>query len=216
MKESNYTDLIGSLAQQGANPKQINIKRYYLIWSFFASLFFLATLLIFGIRSDLPYLFKSKQFILESIVVLWLVISTGVWAINLSVPGREKKYSFLITFVPFVIWNCILLFAYFSEYSSTPLVSHLRSSFGKMCFTSLFLIGLPPSLVLFFIVRKNNPVLLGKVGLLVFLSGMGLGGLMMQFHCGNSDPLHIFTSHVLPIIIVALIGLKLGKRFLRW
>jgi hypothetical protein len=216
MSNHDYQNLVASLKAEGADKKQVSIKVLYLIWLLFSLVFSAIIMTIIGIRSDYPSLFESKQFILETISLLWLYIITSGWAIKLSLPGREVSFHLWKSFTPFAIWSLLLAISYFYEYTTYSFIDDIRMTFGPVCFTSLFTIGLLSSFILFIMVKKNRPTLLKRSSLMIFFSGMSLAALLMQFHCSNNNPMHIITSHLLPVIIISVLGYIVGRKILRW
>jgi len=86
---------------------------------------------------------------------------------------------------------------------------------GFTCLSDIILTSLPTSAVLFFLIRKAAPLKRDKVGFLVLLSGAAYAALGVHFTCIDDSPLHIVMWHLLPVVIVAVIGIFLGRRVLR-
>jgi hypothetical protein len=80
----------------------------------------------------------------------------------------------------------------------------------------ILVLGAIPRAFLFFLVRRAAPIALGWSGLLVMLTLASIGALGLQFTCTNDDPLHLFAWHFLPVLLIAVSGIVLGRRLLRW
>jgi len=63
--------------------------------------------------------------------------------------------------------------------------------------------------------RKAAPLNLEKTGMLSVLSVGALGAFGTQFICTIDSPLHFLLWHFIPVLIIGLLGVFLGKLFLK-
>lgn len=133
-------------------------------------------------------------------VLTGMMLSGGATALMLSIPGWLKRPA--LGWIPlafFISWIAMLLIGW-------SLVPECRMGTGKSCATETGLLGIPPGLLLAWMVRKGAPVTAIPSGLICGLVSGAFGALIAQFSCSNLDPLHMLVWHGVPAMLVTLAG----------
>jgi len=133
-------------------------------------------------------------------VLAAMLISGGAMAMMLSIPGWLKRPGLgWLPVVFFVGWIVVLMTAW-------SLVPGCQAGSGKSCATETGLLGIPPGLLLAWMVRKGAPVNRVPSGMICGLVAGAFGALIAQFSCSNLDPLHMLVWHGIPAGAVTLAG----------
>ncbi len=191
------------------------IKRF-LTW-FLASFFSISIgISLMGIRSDFDQALKNPKFVLETLVILAIAILAAAGAFVMSVPGVERKPIIRwLVIIPSIAWPLCLAYRLYIIYSQTNSFAFIFD-YGFGCIKDIFLLGILPGSFLFFMLKTAAPLRLSWIGALATLSAAAVAAVGVQFTCSVDGPVHIFLWHVLPVVVIGLTGIALGKRLLRW
>jgi len=170
---------------------------------------------LMGLRPDVLRGTTTLQFALNCVAILLIAALSAFAAFKMSVPDTAR--SVLVRIAPlWAVFIWLVLLATQGRLVFTPGPHHYSAGPGLRCIRDILVLGAIPGAFLFFLVRRAAPVALGWSGLLVMLSLASIGALGLQFTCTNDDPLHLFAWHFLPVLLVAVSGVVLGRRLLRW
>ncbi len=191
------------------------VKRF-LTW-FLASFFSISIgISLMGIRSDFNQVLMNPRFVLETLVILAIAILAAAGAFMMSVPGVERKpiMRWLII-IPSIAWPLSLAYRLYIIYSQTNSFAFIID-YGFDCLRDIFILGIIPGSFLFFMLKAAAPLRLSWTGALATLSAAAIAAVGIQFTCNVDTPVHIFLWHVLPVVMIGMTGIALGKRLLRW
>src|SRR5712692_7326150 len=209
-------ELIRQIAR-GVTPVRIlpSTPRRFLSW-FGAAILSVATgVVLIGLRPDVLRGTTTLQFALNCVVILLITVLSVVAASMKSIPDTTRSVLVLIPPLSAVfIWLVLLATQGRLVFATGP--HHYSAGHGFGCIRDILVLGAIPGAFLFFLVRRAAPVALGWSGLLVMLTLASIGALGLQFTCTNDDPLHLFAWHFLPVLVIAVSGIVLGRRLLRW
>jgi len=139
-----------------------------------------------------------------------MLLSGGALAMLLSIPGRLKRPCWgWLPVVFFVGWIALLMTAW-------SLIPGCQAGSGKSCAMETGLLGIPPGLLLAWMVRKGAPVASIPTSLICGLVAGAFGALVAQFSCANLDPLHLLVWHGLPAALITLAGTVGLRTFLKF
>ena len=202
-------ELIHSLA---ASLKPVTVLKYswkeYSV-ALLAGLFsVLAGIALSGIRPDIQNVVLSASFITQSIALLVLAILSTVSALQMSIPSLKKPLSQKIAVVTLFFWTVTILYLLLN--SNSPF-----AGWGFACAREIALSSIAPAAILFILTRKS--VILDRLssGWLILSAGAAYGALATQFSCSMSDPLHLLIWHALPVFLIGLIGMAVGKLIIK-
>ena len=82
-----------------------------------------------------------------------------------------------------------------------------------LCYVETILYGLPSLVIGIYLIGRLWPLHGASTGLIIGLAAGATPALIMQFAC-MYIPLHIITHHLLPGLLLGIVGLFAGKYFL--
>ena len=146
-------------------------------------------------------LLEHPHFFVESAVGLMAILLLGVIGFRSAIPGALPK--------PLLWLGLGLLVVWLGSYVVGLQVPALEPSMlGKRdhCMSETLMFGLPPALLALLMARRLYPLDGARTALLLSLSAGMMPALYMQLAC-MYDPSHILRLHILPGLLVALLGL---------
>lgn len=186
-----------------------NINRLAVGWFVLGALFVVAATLLAGpVRPGaISQLLNHPRFLLETLLGVAAIVWVSLLAFRASVPGALSR-GFMLTGVALTgLW--------LAQYAIGLISPALEASMlGKRdhCFLEVLIFGLPVTLAGLFIVNRNYPLNPGRMGIFVGLAAGMLPALLMQIAC-MYEPAHIIRLHILPGLLVAVIGGLLAARW---
>jgi hypothetical protein len=190
-------------------------KRFF-IW-FLASFFSISLgISLMGIRSDFSQALMNPRFVLETLAILAIAILAAAGAFMMSVPGMGSRPIIRwLLIIPSIAWPLSLAYRLYTIYSQANSFAFIFD-YGFGCIRDIFLLGILPGSFLFFMLKTAAPLRLSWTGALATLSAAAIAAVGVQFTCSADSPVHIFLWHVLPVIVIGVAGIGLGKHLLRW
>lgn len=201
--------LINELSQDLRPVKVIKygLKDYILI---FSTAFFsvLASLAISGLRFDINEALLSARFVTESLTLFALAILSTISALYVSIPNLKSLRAKNIVITNLIFWFAFLL--YFLANSEKPI-----AGWGFACAREVALNSIAPAIVIFFTIRKGATLDRITGGWLILTSAAAFGALATQFSCPSTDPLHVLVWHAVPVVLIGIVGIGLGKLIIK-
>lgn len=200
-------DLIGRLSRLEP-PKQVlpSYGKRLLKWSIAGLFCTCVGVAVFGFRSDLHDVAITPGFLIQAALLLIASVLSAFTAFALSVPGTSGRHSGRLVALSLLLWAIFLVV-------SLIVSRNFVSGVGLFCMRDIFVLGIIPGILLFTMIRAAAPFRSAITGLLTTLSAAGLGALGVQFICKNDNPLHILLWHFIPVLLVGLAGIFLGRVF---
>lgn len=185
-----------------------------IIFSWLACNFIVAALLIYAtgpFRSgSLQQLQHHPQFLIESLAGVVAIIVLGASAFRSGIPAAASRFKHYLPALA-------LLFIWLSFYIVGLWVPALKpSTLGARtwpCYLEVILFGLPSLFLGLYVVGRLWPLSGAWTGLLIGLAAGAAPALIMQYACMYS-PMHIITHHLLPGLLLGVVGLFAGRFFL--
>ena len=87
---------------------------------------------------------------------------------------------------------------------------------GWPCSVSITAASVPLAGLMFWGMRRMAPVHPLPAGATALLASFGIAALALRLSEPTDDIAHLVAWHYAPMIAITLLGLALGKRFLRW
>lgn len=164
----------------------------------------LAGIAITGIRVDIQNVALTASFITQTITLLLLAILSTIAAMQMSIPSLKKSVSLKIVAAALIFWAVTILYLLIN--SKSPF-----AGWGFSCAQEIVINSIIPAATIFFITRKSATLDRSSVGWLALTAGASFGALATQLSCSMNDPLHLIVWHTLPVFIVGLFGMAIGK-----
>jgi hypothetical protein len=182
-----------------------------------------ASLLIMGLALALVQVQPGLSSTMSQMPSLTFVLlafagaALAAWeAIASSVPGRQtgRGYRVFSILVLLALFAMPVLFFTPNDHGFNPMET-LREGWG--CFTLVSLVGLPPWILLAWLVSRNAAFKPAWTGAWTGASAFLLGTTTVQLHCPENHWGHILMVHLMPVALFTLLASWAGLYlFSRW
>lgn len=205
--------LIDSIVH-GAGPVTPAAHPYVLSakWLAGMAVYLALSLAIFGVRPDLSQSLHSFLFAAEIGLLAAIVISASLSAALLSFPDVHQKR--LLAFTPVVMATFFVLVIFLAWHADTP--ASPPPIHSMQCTANISFLALLPAVWLLYLMRgfaSTHPYLAGSIAL---VSAFSVGALSLRLSEPTDLIMHVIQWHYLPMVAVVILGLWLGKIFLKW
>jgi len=209
----NIDELVARLAQ-GASPVKPASHPFMLSlkWIAVAVIYLGVSLAISGLRPDLMTALHDGWFLAELLSLLSIFIVTALSAALLAFPDLHQKR--LLVFAPVLPVFVFLMLMYFSWLNDKPPAAMPMHSFE--CTLSILLVALLPAVGAFYAMRQYASIHHRQAGSVALLCAFSVGALWLRLHEQTNSIVHVIEWHYLPMLLVAFVGMWLGKRLLKW
>lgn len=163
-------------------------------------------------RDDILLQLAEPLFALEVAALVVMVIACALSAAILSFPDlyQAKRIAYL-PIAAFILFAGVVVTAFIAEGSAMEM--HPEEF---LCTAFITLYSLPPAVWLFYSIRKFASTHFALAGSVAVLTSFSIGALVQRIVEMTDSIAHVLTYHYLPMFAVALIGLLLGRKLLRW
>jgi hypothetical protein len=151
----------------------------------------------------------DPAFVTLGAAMLGVALICSASAFFLAVPNERKIVSIVVP-----IAAAVLLPVSAAYFFAAPDVSDSRPTL--ICIMRIFGLSVVPALWTFYMLKKAAPMRAGLIGLLVVLSSLSFAAVGVQFVCRSPFPTHIIVWHVLPVFILATVGIFVGRLLFVW
>jgi hypothetical protein len=205
--------LVASLSKQAspvrpaAHPLRLGLR-----WLALAAAYLLVSLLISGVRADLLQQLQHPLFAAEVILLLVLMVSTAFSAAVLSFPDLHQKPR--IAYAPAVVMTLFvltMLLAWLHDNPPAPLPKH-----SIECTLSILMLSFLPSVAIFYAVGRFASTHQRASGSMAMLFAFSIGALWLRLYEATDSIIHLIEWHYLPMLVVGVAGLWLGRVLLKW
>ncbi|MBX9725701.1 MAG: DUF1109 domain-containing protein, partial [Rickettsiales bacterium] len=140
------------------------------------------------------------------------IVACALSAALLSYPDlyQSKRIAYL-PIAAFLLFAGVVLSAFIGE--GRGMEMHPAEF---LCTAFITLYSLPPAVWLFYAIRKFASTHFALAGSVAVLTSFSIGALVQRIVEMTDSVAHVLTYHYLPMFAVALIGLLLGRKLLRW
>ncbi len=210
---SNIDDLVTQLAQD-ATPVQPAPHPFKLSlqWISAAAIYLSVSLAFSGLRPQFAEHLHNVWYVAELAALLALFVVTALSTALLAFPDLHQKRR--LAFAPiasFALLVLVLFLAWRADSPPAPLPIH---SFE--CTLSITLMTLLPAVWTLYSLRQFASTHYRLAGSVALLSAFSVGALWLRLHEANDSIAHVVEWHYLPMLGIGLLGLWLGKVFLKW
>lgn len=210
------SNLISELSKDCTPVKPLpNPLLRFVRWLLISCLCIGAGVSLVGIRQDVKLAVSNMNFIVQSLFIFGLSLSSALGAFMLSVPSERKSaWAKYFPIVPVGLWLCALFLNVGVDFVRQ--VSFEFGMNGMYCFGEIILFALVPAALIFAMLRKAAPINQTWSGFLALISAGSLAAIGSQLTCSSTDPLHLLIWHYLPVVSIGWFGVILGKKLLKW
>jgi hypothetical protein len=170
------------------------------------------SLAVSGLRPDLAQALQHPLYVAELVALLLIFLATAFSAALLAFPDLHQKRA--LAFSPVALFALFVLLMLFAWHADNPPASLPVHSW--QCTLSIILVSLLPGAWTFYAMRKYASTHYRWAGSIAVLSAFSIGALWLRLHEVNDSIHHVMLWHYLPMLVVGLLGLWLGKKLLKW
>jgi hypothetical protein len=175
---------------------------------------YLALLLAFyHVRPDLAARLHSPLFALEISSLAGVALASGVSAVALSYPDLRQKPWQAYAPLPFLALFVGVLATQWWFDSSPP---ETGTDHTYQCLLCIALFSLAPTLLMLLQQRAQATIHAGWAGAVALLASSSLGALTFRLSEKSDSIPHMILWHYLPLAGFGLIGVALGRKWLKW
>lgn len=212
----NTDDIIHQITDEGASRPLLHPAQQSVLWLVGISFYLLIFLFFDGFRSDVMDKLNSIEFLGELFMLFIIGISATFSAFCLSRPD-----DFQMPWIKYLPFPLLLIWAVyvFSNAGEHLQLNNLINSVALVeIHCPIHIVGFSaiPAIVIFFLVRMGAAIRYYWAGIMSTLSVTAFAYLFMRLVESNDNPAHLLIWHALPILIMCVIGMLIGKKTLRW
>ena len=209
----NLENLIESLADEMQPVKKApHPSRIWLQWVGGAAVYVLAALLISGHRHDLAAALHAPLFLAEIGSLVLIVCTTALSAALLAYPDQYQRSGVvLLPAAAFALFALAMGMAFVADSPPSPPPVH-----SYQCTLSILLLSILPMFWAFFTLRKLASTHGRSAGMVAVLYAFGTGALWLRLEEQTHSIAHVLEWHYLPMLGAGIVGILLGRAFLRW
>lgn len=166
-------------------------------------------------RPDLHQQLASTVYLGEIISLALIILSTSVVAVWLCYPDiRQKPMVLSLPLLPVAAFTALSFYRILHpEMTLIPPPEQVKGMDCALCVTSFALV---PGFWMFRLIRLHATVLPWLAGAMSFIASASIGLLALKLVEPNDSILHLLTWHVSPMVLLAIMGAALGKKYLSW
>ena len=169
--------------------------------------------LLLGPRADLARALVQPAYGARLVTTLLTAALASFGAFTLSVPNAHRSpLTQILPYAAFASWILLLTALLFS--GGEPIGRLLAFPVNWPCGYKIFGFSLIPGVVLFMLIGRAAPLQIIQNAATAALAATTLGAVATQLICPVDDPAHQLVGHVLPVVVLAVIGLAVGYRTL--
>lgn len=209
----NLDELISKLAQDAPpvktapHPLVLSLQ-----WMAVAGVYLGISLAVSGLRPDLMLKLQEPLFVAEIAMLASIFVATSLSAALLSFPDlHQMRRVALAPAIPFALFALLIFFAWRADSPPAPLPTH-----NMECTLSIVLIAILPAIWTLYVMRKFASTHHHWAGSIALLFAFSVGALWLRLYESNDSIMHVIAWHYLPMIFIGLLGMWLGKIFLKW
>lgn len=208
------TDQLIAQLSRDAKPVRALASGWLLVRWLIVSCAYLAVLLAFyGIRPDLAGRLRSPLFALEILSLAGVALASGLSAVALSYPDLRQKAWQAYAPLPFLALFAGVLVAEWWVDASPP---EMGAHHTYQCLLCITLFSLLPAILMLLQQRAQATIHAGWAGAVALLASSSLGALAFRLSEKSDSIAHMLAWHYLPLIGFGLVGVMLGRKWLKW
>ena len=150
-----------------------------------------------------------------TLAVAWLMVSAlATWGGVLRGPsmlGRPPSWRAVVamlTPVALLVTAALAALAW-----PQTLIDDARPRDHVVCIVFSFLCALGPLVAFALIRRRSDPVAPRLTGAAIGAAAGAWGALSVELHCGHASAEHMLVGHLMPVALLALVGVAVGHLF---
>lgn len=207
--------LIAQLSAEAAPVKPAPCpKRMLVRWLSVTALIIGGAVAVSHLRPDFAQRIAEPLYLIELAALLALLISTGASACWLAFPDRRQQgWLVKLPLLPLAVYA--LTIAYRLLVPGATAVA-LEEDNGMICSICIVGYALAPAATLLALARRCATTVPRLTGAIALLAAATTGQIILKLIEANDAVPHLLVSHIIPIMLLGLIGMALGRKLLVW
>ncbi|MEZ5690300.1 MAG: NrsF family protein [Rickettsiales bacterium] len=183
-------------------------------WIFVTITYFAFITVFFGLRSDIAIKIRESDYIFDVSVMFIAATSAMIAASFLALPDSgQKGWVRFIPLIPTLIIAFFLIKGVTHENSMSMMDCLKKKEYE--CMASILIFSSIMGVFIFAAIRKAAPTLCCWAGSMAALSIASFSYIMLRLIDIHDDPMVLMIWHFIPVFIVTVAGMFLGKIFLK-
>ena len=208
-------DLIGELAGEGARPPGLHPGYRCLVWLCVILVYLAGLSLVLGFRPDLGQKLAEAPYQLELVFLAAIIVTASLASAWLTLPDLNQqpwiRYLPLVPLAGFVL----LVLATGKDIGWSGLMAGAAKT-SVDCVWHILMFSVPPGLLIFLMMRQGATVRCCWAGGLATLTVSAFGYLCMRLIEPNDSVAHLLVWHMLPLVVMCILGMIAGRFVFRW
>ena len=172
------------------------------VWAVFAAACVAIGSYGIGPRTDLAAKLRDPAFLVEGALLVLVSLFAARSAFSSSIPGAERSTDGrILPVMGLLVWVCVI--------AGGPAVASFAP--GWTCLARMIALVFVPALAALWMLRRAVPLAPGWTGGLALLSAGSLAMLGTRMLCPKDDPGHVLLWHLGPVLLAAVLGIRLGR-----
>lgn len=181
-------------------------------WSRLAIMYIAGAIWVLGIRLDFISKLHSVLFDAELFTLAAITGSCMLASAVLAFPDMyQRKKLVLLPFILFAAFALLMGVSFYADNPPAPVPHH-----DKECLLSISWMSLFPAAFILYNIRKLASTHSYLTGCICVLGAFSMGAFILRISENTDSVSHLLEWHYLPMLGVAVIGLFIGKLFLKW
>jgi len=209
-------DLIVQLARDARPVRPVPPSSVRLLrWAALTVPLMLLAIFIIGPRRDVAAAMSDTTFMAIAAVTIATALLAAASALVLSIPGAERSaWQRALPLAAITAWTFAL--AYSLAIEGAAIDRLLRLPIHVACILEIAGLSVIPGWALFKTLGAAAPLERAWTGALAALAALAFAAAATQFICPIDDQAHQLVGHVLPVMMLSVLGVLAGRRYLNW
>lgn len=215
---NNTSDLIASLCAEATPVKKVRTTSY---WTkrllAVLAIYAIGCQLFLGLRPDLGMQFTRPLFVLETVLLTVLLLTSAITSVLAMYPDAYQKPQLLkLPYAFFVLLVGLVGFQLLMPVDTRMVMPEGAGVHAMECAICIASVALIPSALIFALLRKGASIRQFQAGTFAVLTASSIGCLTLRLAEANDSIMHLVQWHYVPTLLFAAVGALAGKWLLRW
>ncbi len=171
--------------------------------------------IVIGPRTDVMTAMSQPAFLGIAAVTIGTALLSAATAFVLGIPGAEHSvWQRAVPLLAGAVWGLGLAYLLVSEGAAFERV--MSFPVHVTCLVEIAGLSIVPGWTIFVMLRRAAPLEPAWSGALAALAAVAGAAAATQLLCPVDDPAHQFVGHLLPVVVLSMLGTIAGRRFLNW
>jgi hypothetical protein len=171
--------------------------------------------IVLGPRTDVITAVSQPAFLGLATVTIGTALLSAASALVLAIPGAERSvWQRAVPLLAGAVWGLWLAYLLVREGAAFERV--MSFPFHMTCLVEIAGLSIVPGWTIFVMLRRAAPLEPAWTGALAALAAVAGAAAATQLLCPVDDPAHQFVGHLLPVVVLSMLGTIAGRRFLNW